>query len=67
MPRPVDRPTMPFTQSKFIKFQRGMRQRIDSLRLKTEASLELAVDTMMESRVDSFFRVEQGWRKSFGL
>ena len=37
-----------------------MRQRIDSLRQKTETSLELAVDTMMESRVDSFFRVEQG-------
>ena len=37
-----------------------MRKRIDSLRLKTEESLELAVDTMMESRVDSFFRVEEG-------
>lgn len=60
MPRPVRRLTMPFTQSKFIKFQQGMRQRIDSLRQKTETSLELAVDTMMESRVDSFFRVEQG-------
>ena len=60
MPQPVDRRTMPFSQSKFIKFQSGMRQRIDSLRQKTETSLELAVDTMMESRVDSFFRVEQG-------
>jgi hypothetical protein len=28
--------------------------------VKTEDSLELAVDTMMEARVDSFFRVEQG-------
>lgn len=37
-----------------------MRKRIDSLRTKTEDSLELAVDTMMEERVDSFFRVEQG-------
>ena len=51
---------MPFSQSKFIKFQSGMRKRIDSLRTKTEDSLELAVDTMMEERVDSFFRVEQG-------
>lgn len=51
---------MPFSTSKFIKFQGGMRKRIDSLRLKTEESLELAVDTMMEARVDSFFRVEQG-------
>ncbi|MFO0705497.1 MAG: J domain-containing protein [Nitrospira sp.] len=51
---------MPFSQSKFIKFQGGMRKRIDSLRVKTEDSLEVAVDTMMEARVDSFFRVEEG-------
>ncbi|HSN04518.1 MAG TPA: J domain-containing protein [Nitrospira sp.] len=51
---------MPFSQAKFIKFQGGMRKRIDSLRIKTEDSLEIAVDTMMEERVDSFFRVEQG-------
>lgn len=51
---------MPFSQSKFIKFQGGMRKRIDSLRTKTEDSLEIAVDTMMEERVDSFFRVEEG-------
>jgi hypothetical protein len=51
---------MPFSASKFIKFQGGMRRRIESLRSKTEDSLELAVDTMMEERVDSFFRVEQG-------
>ena len=51
---------MAFTQSKFIKFQNGMRRRIDSLRPKAEESLELAVDTMMQERVDSFFRVEQG-------
>ncbi len=51
---------MPFSQSKFIKFQKGMRRRIESLRPKAEESLELAVDTMMEERVDSFFRVEQG-------
>ena len=51
---------MPFSTAKFIKFQRGMRKRIDSLRIKTEDSLELAVDSMMEERVDSFFRVEEG-------
>ncbi len=51
---------MPFSSSKFIKFQGGMRKRIESLRSRTEDSLELAVDTMMEARVDSFFRVEQG-------
>ena len=51
---------MAFSQSKFIKFQSGMRRRIDSLRPKAEESLELAVDTMMQERVDSFFRVEEG-------
>jgi hypothetical protein len=51
---------MPFSASKFIKFRTGMLKRIDSLRAKTEDSLETAVDTMMEERVDSFFRVEQG-------
>jgi len=61
MPLCLERPLdMPFSTSKFIKFQGGMRKRIDSLRSKTEGSLELAVDTMMEERVDSFFRVEQG-------
>src|SRR4030065_1808779 len=51
---------MAFSQSKFIKFQNGMRARIDSLRPKAEESLELAVDTMMQERVGSFFRVEEG-------
>lgn len=51
---------MPFSTSKYIKFRSGMQKRIYSLRSKTEDSLEIAVDTMMEERVDSFFRVEQG-------
>ena len=51
---------MPFSSAKFIKFRSGMHKRIGSLRLKTEDSMELAVDTMMEERVDSYFRVEQG-------
>jgi hypothetical protein len=51
---------MPFSTSKYIKFRQGMQTRIGSLRSKTEDSLELAVDVMMEERVDSFFRVEQG-------
>lgn len=37
-----------------------MQRRIGSLRTKTEDSMDIAVDTMMEERVDSFFRVEQG-------
>jgi hypothetical protein len=51
---------MPFSTSKYIKFRRGMQTRIESLRSKTDDSLEVAVDTMMEERVDGFFRVEQG-------
>ncbi len=37
-----------------------MQRRIESLRAKAESSLEFAVDQMMQDRVDSFFRVEQG-------
>ena len=51
---------MPFSASKFIKFRNGMHKRIGSLRSKTEDSMDVAVDTMMEERVDSYFRVEQG-------
>ena len=51
---------MPFSSSKYMKFRSGMHKRIGSLRSKTEDSMEVAVDTMMEERVDSYFRVEQG-------
>ena len=51
---------MPFSTSKYIKFRQGMQKRIESLRSKTEESLDVAVDTMMEARVDGFFLVEQG-------
>jgi hypothetical protein len=51
---------MPFSAAKFIKFRQGMQKRIGSLRSKTEDSMDIAVDTMMQERVDSYFRVEQG-------
>lgn len=51
---------MPFSSAKYMKFRSGMHKRIGSLRSKTEDSMEVAVDTMMEERVDSYFRVEQG-------
>lgn len=51
---------MPFSTSKFMKFRSGMQKRIGSLRLKTEDSMDVAVDTMMQERVDSYFRVEEG-------
>src|SRR5215467_13062335 len=57
---PREQGPMPFSASKFIKFRSGMQRRIASLRAKTDDSLEVAVDTMMQERVDSFFRVEQG-------
>ena len=51
---------MPFSTAKFLKFRTGMQKRIGSLRTKTEESLDLAVETMMEERVDGFFQVEHG-------
>lgn len=51
---------MPFSAYKFAKFNVGMRRRIESLRKKAEDSLDFAIDHMMEERVDSFFRIEQG-------
>lgn len=51
---------MPFSAAKYMKFRNGMNKRIGSLRSKTEDSMGIAVDTMMEERVDSYFRIEQG-------
>ena len=51
---------MPFSAAKYMKFRNGMHKRIGSLRTKTEDSMDVAVDTMMEERVDSYFRIEQG-------
>ncbi|HTL61311.1 MAG TPA: J domain-containing protein [Nitrospira sp.] len=51
---------MPFSAGKYMKFRSGMHKRIGSLRTKTEDSMDFAVDTMMEERVDSYFRIEQG-------
>jgi len=51
---------MPFSAAKFMKFRNGMQKRIGSLRSKAEDSMEVAVDVMMQERVDSYFRVEQG-------
>ena len=51
---------MPFDHRKLIKYQNGMRRRIEVLRSKAEQSLDFAVEFMMESRTDSYFRIEQG-------
>ncbi len=42
------------------RFVAGMTKRITELRVKTEESLDVAIDTMFHERVDSYFRVEQG-------
>jgi DnaJ domain len=51
---------MPFSASKYVKFRNGMQKRIGSVRSQTEDSMEAAVDTMMQERIDSYFRIEQG-------
>ena len=51
---------MPFSTAKFLKFRTGMQKRIGSLRAKTEESLDMAVESMMEERVYGFFQVEHG-------
>ncbi len=37
-----------------------MRKRIVELRAKTEDCLDVAIESMMEDRVDSYFRIEEG-------
>jgi hypothetical protein len=51
---------VPFSSARLSKYQAGMRRRIELLRAKTVDSLDFAVDYMMQERVDSFFRIEQG-------
>jgi len=51
---------MPFDERRLGKYQAGMRRRIDDLRRKTEDSLDFAMDHMMQDRVDTYFRIEEG-------
>ena len=51
---------MPFSTARFLKFRTGMQKRIGALRSKTEDSLDVAIETMMEERVDGYFQVEHG-------
>ncbi len=52
---------MPFDFRKLGKYRTGMLRRIADLKAKSEDSLDVAMDTMMEERVDSYFRIEQGF------
>lgn len=51
---------MAFDPRKLVKYQAGMRRRIEELRHKTDESLDFAMDHMMQERVDSYFKVEEG-------
>ncbi len=51
---------MSFDERKLGKYQAGMHRRIDDLRRKTEDSLDFAMDHMMQDRVDTYFRIEEG-------
>jgi len=51
---------MAFDARTLGKFLTGMRRRIGDLRVKTEDSLDVAMETMMQDRVDSYFRIEEG-------
>jgi DnaJ-domain-containing protein 1 len=51
---------MAFDARKLSKYQAGMRRRIDELKRRTEDSLDFAMDCMMQERVDTYFRIEEG-------
>lgn len=51
---------MSFDSQKLAKFQAGMRRRIEDLKRKTEDSLDFAIEHMMQERVDTYFKVEEG-------
>jgi DnaJ-domain-containing protein 1 len=52
---------MPFNFRTLGKYRVGMLRRIAELKAKTVDSLDFAMDTMMQDRMDSYFRVEQGF------
>ena len=52
---------MPFNFRKLGKYRVGMLRRIALLKAQSEHSLDFAMDTMMQDRVDSYFKVEQGF------
>ncbi len=58
--RPWQR-SMPFDPEKLIKFRISMHRRIESLRAKTEHSLDFAIEHMMQDRMDSYLKVEEGF------
>lgn len=50
---------MAFDPLKLARYRAGMRKRITELRIRTGDCLEFAMDSMMQDRVDSYFKVEE--------
>lgn len=51
---------MPFDERTRTRYCSGMRRRIVELKAKAERSLDVAIDTMMLERAESFLQVEKG-------
>ena len=51
---------MPFDERTKTRYCSGMRRRIVELKAKAERSLDVAIDTMMLERAESFLQVEKG-------
>ncbi len=51
---------MAFDQRTKARYFSGMRRRIVELKSKSEASMDFAIDTMMQEREESYFVVEKG-------
>ena len=51
---------MGFDPGKIARYRDRMRRRIRDLQSKTEASLDFAMDHVMQDRVDTYFKVEEG-------
>lgn len=52
---------MSFNARRQGKFQNEIRRRIKELRAKTEESLDFAIETLILDRVDTYFKVEEGF------
>ncbi len=51
---------MAMNPARLAKYRIGMSRRLESLQNKTEASLDFAIDHLMQERTDTYFKVEQG-------
>lgn len=51
---------MPFNAKKLARYQVGMRRRIQELKARTEDCLDYAIDHVMQDRIDTYFKIEEG-------